>query len=189
MGENEPVSQLFPQTNKKTLGYSPQQVEEFLTSARRAYDAGGTADSGLSAEEIRHTAFAMQKGGYSPQHVDSALERLEDAFAARERELATGTAGEQAWFDEARGNAQVIVNRLGRPAGHRFTRTSFLSVGYSIADVDRFANRLGKYFQDGFPVTVDDVRTAVFRPQLGGYREAQVDLALDSVIDVMLAVR
>lgn len=182
------MSQLFPQTNKKTLGYSPQQVEEFLATARRAYDAG-TADSGLSAGEIRHTAFAMQKGGYSPQHVDSALERLEDAFAARERELATGTAGEQAWFDEARGNAQVIVNRLGRPAGHRFARNSFLSVGYSIADVDRFANRLAKYFQDGFPVTVDDVRTVVFRPQRGGYREAQVDLALDSVIDVMLAVR
>ncbi|MCU1637163.1 MAG: transporter permease, partial [Cryobacterium sp.] len=40
-----------------------------------------------------------------------------------------------------------------------------------------------------FPVTVDDVRTAVFRPERGGYREEQVDAVLDSVVDVMLAVR
>jgi len=37
---------------------------------------------------IRTTAFAMQKGGYSTSHVDAALERLEDAFASRERDRA-----------------------------------------------------------------------------------------------------
>jgi DivIVA domain-containing protein len=186
------VTTTFPRTKKKSLGYNPAQVEEFLAAARQSYDAqdgsGGRAPR-LSAEQIRHTAFGMQKGGYSPQHVDAALERLEDAFAAKEREQAARTGGERAWLDEARATAQVIVTRLARPAGHRFERTSILSVGYSRADVDRFANRLVKYFQDGFPVTVDDVRTSVFRPERGGYREAQVDVLMDTVVDVMLAVR
>jgi len=33
------------------------------------------------------------------------------------------------------------------------------------------------------------VRTVAFRSVKGGYRESQVDYLLDSVIDVMLAVR
>ena len=188
MRQNEAVSTTFPRTNKKTLGYNLKQVEEFLESTRQAYDQNDAAAQ-LSAADIRHTAFAMAKGGYSPAHVDAALERLEDAFAARERDRAAKAHGEQAWIDQARGTAQVLINRLGRPAGHRFDRSSFLTTGYHRGDVDRFSAKLVKYFQDGHPVTVDDVRTIVFRPQRRGYREAQVDLVLDGVVDVMLAVR
>jgi len=149
-------------------------------------DRNGVA---LTAEGIRHTAFAMHKGGYSPEHVDAALERLEDAFAARERDYATSTGGGHAWMLDAENAAAVLVARLSRAPGHRFTRTNVLAVGYKRVDVDRFANKLVKYFQDGRELTVDEVRTAVFRPERGGYREAQVDLVLDSVVDVMLAVR
>jgi DivIVA domain-containing protein len=179
---------MFPRTSKKMLGYNLQQVEEFLEATRQAYDAADE-NSPITATAIRHTAFAMQKGGYSTSHVDAAMERLEDAFATRERERATTEAGPEAWLDEARQTAQVIINRLGRPAGHRFARTSILSAGYSIADVDRFAAKLVSYFQDGRTVTVEDVRTAVFRSQRAGYREDQVDQVLDGVVDVMLAVR
>ena len=38
-------------------------------------------------------------------------------------------------------------------------------------------------------MSVDQVRTAVFRTKKRGYNETQVDLLLDAVIDVMLAVR
>ena len=55
--------------------------------------------------------------------------------------------------------------------------------------MDAFASRLTNYFQDGRPMSVDEVRTVAFRPKKGGYREAQVDLLLDAVITVMLAVR
>jgi len=188
VGDNDPVSTTFPRTGTKTLGYNREQVDEFLAFAKRSYDSNEDTVE-LTAEGIRHTAFAMQKDGYSTARVDAALERLEDAFAARERERASREQGEEAWMDEARATAQVLVNRLGRPAGHRFARTSFLSVGYSRADVDRLAAKLLTYFQDGKPVAVDTVRTAVFRPERGGYREAQVDAVLDSVVDVMLAVR
>jgi DivIVA domain-containing protein len=179
------VSTTFPRSGKKVLGYDTEQVEDFLAGARRAYDGEGD----LTALSIRHTAFSMKKGGYTPELVDAALERLEDAFAAKERERAASTIGEAAWLDEARATAQIVINRLSREPRHRFARTSFLTVGYNKADVDRFANKLVKYFQDGFPITVDDVRTVVFRPARAGYRESQVDAVMDAVIDVMLAVR
>ncbi|TFD55218.1 DivIVA domain-containing protein [Cryobacterium frigoriphilum] len=202
------MSTTFPRTDNKSLGYSREQVEEFLALARSAYDASDDAsddapDDGtdatpeqardqatpLTADVIRHTAFAMQKGGYSPAQVDAALERLEDAFAARERESAARVMGEQAWMEQAQATAEIILGRLRRDRGHRFARTSVFSVGYRRTDVDRFAHRLQKYFQEARPLSVDEVRTAVFRPERGGYREAQVDALLDSVIDVMLAVR
>ena len=55
--------------------------------------------------------------------------------------------------------------------------------------VDAFAEQLTSYFQDGKPMSVDDVRTVAFRTRRGGYNEAQVDLLLDAVVGVMLAVR
>lgn len=179
----------FPTARKSKLGYDVTQVDEFLERARDAYNATPAAGRELRAADIRRTAFGMRRGGYSTSHVDAALERLEDAFAAREREDAKASAGEQEWLHEARTTAQVIINRLGRPEGERFQRSGLLSQGYNRADVDRFAARLMRYFQDGRPVSVEEVRTVVFRPQRHGYREVQVDLLLDGVTDVMLAVR
>ena len=179
----------FPRSPKSTLGYDVDEVDEFLKSARTAYDGDGATAATLTAADIRRTAFTMAKGGYSTQHVDAALERLEDAFAARESEAARQAKGDAAWYEEARTTAQAILDRLERPAGDRFQRVSLLTLGYNRQDVDRFAGRLVKYFQDGRPMSVEEVRTVTFREQRGGYREAQVDLLLDSVTDVMLAVR
>lgn len=180
---------IFPTVRKSALGYNTDEVDRFLARAREAYDGSDTTSESLTAAGIRHTAFAMRKGGYATDQVDAALERLEDAFAAREREAARSEAGEERWLQEARTTAQVIINRLGRAEGRRFQRTSVLSHGYSSADVDRFAKRLLRYFQDGKPMSVEEVRTVVFRPRRRGYREVQVDMLLDSVTDVMLAVR
>lgn len=178
----------FPRSPKSKPGYNVDQVDEFLQTARRAYD-GDQDTPELTADDIRHVAFAMSKGGYSTTHVDAALERLEDAFAARERETTRAKQGDAGWFEEARTTAQVVLNRLDRPLGHRFDRVNVLTLGYNRNDVDRFANRLVRYFQDGRPMSVEEVRTVTFREQRGGYREVQVDLLLDSVTDVMLAVR
>jgi len=179
----------FPTARKSKPGYKTAEVDAFLQRARAAYDGTDPDVAPLTAEEIRHTAFSMHRGGYATELVDAALERLEDAFAGREREHAMTDARRQQLLDDARATAQVIINRLGREEGQRFARTSFLSQGYNRADVDRFAKRLLRYFRDGKPMSVDEVRTAVFRPRRGGYREIQVDLLLDSVTDVMLAVR
>ena len=55
--------------------------------------------------------------------------------------------------------------------------------------MDSFADRISGYFQNGKPITIDEVRTVAFQAQRRGYREAQVDLLLDSVTQVMLAVK
>jgi DivIVA domain-containing protein len=189
MGQDSRVSTTFPRTRKSRAGYDVDEVEDFLEEARRAYSADRSAPSIVSAESIRRTAFDMEKGGYSVVHVDAALERLEDAFAARERERAFAEVGDAAWYSRARQTAQSVLDRLDRPLGHRFKRTNFLTLGYHPKDVDAFGDQLTSYFQDGKPMSVDDVRTVAFRTKRGGYNESQVDLLLDAVVGVMLAVR
>ena len=180
----------FPRTRRSQRGYNVAEVEDFLQEARAAYSAPVGAPSIVDAASIRTTAFGFERGGYSPSHVDAALERLEDAFATREKERAfSAPGGDAAWYSEARSTAQVLLNRLDRPAGRRFSRVGALSQGYRPRDVDEFAIRLADYFQRGKAMSVDEVRTVVFRPSRGGYNEAQVDLVLDTVIDVMLAVK
>ncbi|GGE86626.1 DivIVA domain-containing protein [Mycetocola zhadangensis] len=183
------MSTTFPPTRKRTKGYNVTQVDAFLAQARAAYDADDSGPTGLTASDIRHTSFSLVRGGYSTSHVDAALERLEDAFALRERERAFTERGKGEWLGSARETAQVILNRITRPDGRRFHRTSILAQGYSVADVDALCVSLTDYFERGVPFSTDAVRTAVFGAQRGGYREAQVDLLLDSVIEVMLAVR
>jgi DivIVA domain-containing protein len=181
------VSTTFPRARK--LGYDIDQVEDFLEDARRAYHAQPGEATLVSAESIRQQAFVMKKHGYAPSHVDAALERLEDAFATKERENAFRVAGDQAWYAQARSNAQVILDRVVRPRGRRFKRVGWFTLGYSVRDVDILADRMSAYFQAGRPLSIEELRTAAFTPQRGGYQEAQVDIVIDSAIQVMLAVR
>jgi DivIVA domain-containing protein len=183
------VSTTFPRTRASRRGYNVDQVEDFLEEARHAYSADPSIPGVVSSDSIRTTAFAMEKGGYSPVHVDAALERLEDAFAVRERDRAVAQRGNEEWFAEARSTAQEVLDRLDRPAGEKFSRSGLLTVGYATKDVDAFAARLADYFQSGKPMSIEDVRTIAFRGVRHGYTEAQVDLLLDTVVTVMLAVR
>lgn len=176
----------FPHARRWHPGYNVDEVEEFLRIARAAYDGDS---AGLTSEQIRHTAFGIRRGGYETAPVDAAMERLEDAFAVRERDAERARLGEERWHERASAAAHDVVARLERPATHRFRRTSILTVGYRTADVDAFADRLLGYFRQGAPLPVQEVRGAVFRAQRGGYAETQVDLLLDAVTEVMLAVR
>ena len=178
----------FPRVSRSTRGYEVAEVERFLARARRSYD-GAPDQEALTAEEIRQVAFGMKRGGYAPSAVDAALERLEDAFAGRERLASRAHQGDPAWYGRARTEAVEILARLDRPDGERFSSTGRLVRGYRRADVDRFAARLQRFFRDGDDLSVGEVRRAVFRAERHGYREDQVDLLLDAVTDVMLAVR
>lgn len=186
MGDNENVTSHFPLV-KHGKGYAVDEVEAFLDRAREAYDESGSV--GLSAEGLRSASFSMKRKGYSPVHVDAALERLEDAFARRERENAYENAGREHWIEEATTTAQVLLNRLARPDGERFRRVSIITQGYRRGDVDAFAHKVERYFTSGTPLGVNRVRSVVFASERGGYDEAQVDAVLDSIVSVMLAVR
>lgn len=179
----------FPLVRRRKPGYSVHEVDDFLALARRAFDTGGRSATDLTAADIRHTAFSMERGGYATGAVDAALERLEDTFAEREREQAVQSAGERAWYSGTRTLAKEIIARVGRNDGQRFTRVGLLALGYSPREVDRFAERVREYFEEGSDLSVDEVRAVAFRPARRGYREAQVDLLIDGVVEVMLAVR
>lgn len=183
------MSSTFPHTRKSRLGYDVDEVEEFLEDARRAYTSEVSGATLVSADSIRDTGFTMRKGGYSPDHVDAALERLEDAFALRERDRSFAQTGDQAWYARARTGAQAILDRIVRPRGRRFHRVSIFTGGYSVREVDALTDRVAQYFQSGRALSIDELRTSAFHAQRGGYQEAQVDVLLDAVTRVMLAVR
>jgi DivIVA domain-containing protein len=120
--------------------------------------------------------------------VDAAMGRIEDAFAARERERALSVSGAHAWVGASRRLAQEVLDRLSRPQRERFRRVGVLRYGYRMDEVDLVADRITGYLATGESLTVEQVRTVAFRMQRGGYDEAQVDAVLDAVTEVMLAV-
>lgn len=176
----------FSLTTGRTLGYHRSAVDTFLASARREFETGGEQ---LDATDVRVASFPLVKGGYVVADVDAALGRVEDAFAARERERIVRTRGAGVWVDKARDDAQTILDHLARPRRHRFARTGVLTFGYRLDEVDHVATRIVKYLRDGEALSVEQLRSAAFRMQRGGYREEQVDALLDATIDVILAVR
>lgn len=175
----------FPETRGSEKGYDKRAVDAFLTRARQAFEAGAEP---MTAAEVRQAAFPLVRRGYVISAVDAALGRVEDAFAAREREEAVSTSGAHAWVGQTRETAQVVLDRLSRPKGHRFDRVGALRYGYRVDEVDLVADKLARYLETGDSVTVEQVRAVAFRMQRGGYRETQVDAVLDAVIEVMLAV-
>jgi DivIVA domain-containing protein len=179
----------FPRARRSQPGYDIEQVEDFLEDARRAYATDARAATAIDSSTIRRTSFPMQKGGYSPAHVDAALERLEEAFARREHERGIAEHGEEAWYAKIRERAERALVQLRKPDGERFRRVSRISRGYRVSEVDAFALRIAAYLEDGPDMTAREVRTAQFDAQFGGYDEDEVDALLDTVVGLMLAVR
>lgn len=176
----------FPLTTGRERGYDPREVDAFLTRARQSFESDEV--DALTASDIRRCAFPLVKRGYRIDAVDAAMGRIEDAFAARERERALSTLGARAWVGSSRTLAQEVLDRLSRPQGERFRRTGRLRYGYRVDEVDVVADRITHYLETGEHLSVDQVRTVAFRMQRGGYDETQVDAVLDAVIEVMLAV-
>lgn len=167
-------------------GYHRTAVDTFLAAARDSFE--DDTDE-LSAADVRIASFPLVKGGYDIAEVDAALGRVEDALAARQRERAVRDNGAEAWVVHARSEAQIILDHLSRSRRQKFARTGFLSFGYRIDEVDHVAARIVRYLRDGDELSVEQLRSAAFRMQRGGYREEQVDALLDATIDVILAVR
>ncbi|MCJ1706667.1 DivIVA domain-containing protein [Microbacterium sp. VKM Ac-2923] len=175
----------FPDSGR-SKGYEKRAVDAFLARAREVFESDDVG--ALRSSEVRAAAFPLVRGGYSVTSVDAALGRVEDAFAAREREHALSRLGARAWVAETRDTAQVVLDRLRRPRGSRFERVGILRYGYRVDEVDVVADRAARYLAAGETVTPEQVRAVAFRMQRGGYREAQVDAVLDAVVEVMLAV-
>ncbi len=176
----------FPEASGRHKGYEKRAVDAFLAQARAAFEDDDP--DALRSAEVRAAAFPLVRRGYAVAAVDAALARIEDAFAARERQQAMNRRGARAWVEQSRENAQVVLDRLLRPRGRRFDRVGVLRYGYRVDEVDLVADKIARYLAAGEPVTVEQVRAVAFRMQRGGYRETQVDAVLDAVVDVILAV-
>ncbi|MGL3150538.1 DivIVA domain-containing protein [Microbacterium sp. A82] len=176
----------FRVTQGRERGYHRTAVDTFLAAARDSFEQD---QDQLTAAEIRIASFPLVKGGYAVSEVDAALGRVEDAFAARERERVVREDGPEAWVVAARGEAQIVLDHLSRDRRRKFARTGLLSFGYRIDEVDHVAERIVRYLRDGDALSAEQLRSAAFRMQRRGYREEQVDALLDATIDVILAVR
>lgn len=172
----------FPLVTARTRGYNVAEVDSFIARAQ----AGETP---LTSSDIRWATFPVTKGGYSIQEVDAALERLEDSVADHERRELVNSVGVDGATASARAIAQEVLNRVARAPRKRFRRAPLFTYGYNRADVDAFADVIRAFYNDGGLLSRADVRAVSFRPQLGGYDEAQVDFLLDELLRVMLAAR
>lgn len=186
-GQNGSVHTSFPLATGSQPGYSPEQVDDFLGRARQSYEGAG---SGMTAEEVRQTAFPVKRGGYATRYVDAALDRLEEVFFERERRAKVRAAGEDAWWDETRELLSEVRGRIQRPRGRRFRRRGFFATGYRRSQVDAFLDRVSDMFERReLGLKPAEVRDVVFHSQWRGYDEDQVDALLDGVVELILSTR
>jgi DivIVA domain-containing protein len=181
----------FERVQRSEFGYNAKQVDQFLQRARVSLESPETAAHRIDSADVRAVSFDPVKGGYSAAVVDAALDRLEDAFARRERDELIAAHGEEAWLREIGNLSGILRGRLHRPDGERFRRPARRKArSYNTADVDRLCRELVAYLEQDKPLSVDNVRRAIFRPAVGadGYEEAQVDAFLDRVVELMAAI-
>lgn len=188
-GQNRSVSTTFPNADRREPGYHRGQVDEFLARARASFEQTVDADDSVTAAEIRRTAFAVKRAGYSARHVDAAMDRLEEVFFERERRARIAELGEEAWWAETKQLLSELRGRLGRPKGKRFRRRGVFASGYRRAQVDAFLDLVDAMLHGEGSLTTADVRGVVFHTEWRGYHEDQVDALLDAVIVLMLSTR
>jgi len=181
----------FDRVQRSQYGYNAKQVDQFMQRARVSFESPRSSARPVKSADVRSVSFDPVKGGYVAADVDAALDRLEDALALRERDELVAERGEEAWLREIGRLAGLLRGRLHRPDGQRFRRPAKAKArSYNTTDVDDLCHDLIGYLEEDKPLSVDNVRRAVFRPAVGkdGYEENQVDAFLDRVVELMAAI-
>ena len=181
----------FERVQRNEYGYNAKQVDQFLQRARVSLETPKAAVHAIRSADVRSVSFDPVKGGYSAAVVDAALDRLEDAFARRERDELIAASGEEAWLRDIGHLSGILRGRLHRPDGERFRRPAKKKArSYNTVDVDNLCHDLIGYLEEDKPLSVDNIRRAVFRYAVGkdGYEENQVDAFLDRVVELMAAI-
>jgi DivIVA domain-containing protein len=168
-------------------GYDIRQVEAFLAKARQVYESESPGAM-MTSWHVRTVGFDLVRGGYDVDAVDAALDRIEDAFARREKHSGEERAGAAGWADQLRSQEQALRAQLARPQGQRFPRGSGLELTYDVDQVDALCLQVEDAFASGRLMPPDQIRMAVFKSRRGGrgYREASVDAFLDRVVELLV---
>jgi DivIVA domain-containing protein len=112
-------------------GYDVEQVESFLNRARSAYEENGRGPA-MTSWHVRTVGFDLVRGGYDVDAVDAALDRIEDAFARREKQRGEERSGSRRWQTQLRTQEQSLRAQLGTPDGERFPRGNGMELTYDV---------------------------------------------------------
>ncbi len=177
---------MFDTVSGMKKGYDVDEVDDFFQHAREVYE--GVASEPLTHRDIHTCVFDVVRKGYDTDQVDAALNRLENAFVAREKQLILAQGGPEAWSATLNERAQTLYPRLGRPRGERFAHPK--GNGYSIDEVDNLCANLVKFFDGKLRVTASELRSITFGAARGknAYEEASVDAFMARAIEVLLGV-
>lgn len=172
----------FPRTGRLRKGYHRSQVDAFLSQIEVALSGGLPPPT---AAEVRRAGFELVRRGYDTTAVDEALDALEERVL-----VAQAMAGGRRGRVDPASEVAFLKGELTAPYMRRFPRASAWRRGYDIDDVDDFIDHLVATLDAAEPATsVEDVRSAPFRPRRGGYREDAVDEMLDRVVELLLVLR
>jgi DivIVA domain-containing protein len=142
----------------------------------------------MAAADIRRAGFELVRHGYAVAAVDARLDDLEERALLVEG----ATVGRRVRSDHDT-DVQFLRDQLSKPYMRRFPRSAMLRRGYNLDDVDGLVDRVLARFNGvnntDQELTVEDVRTAGFKPRRGGYAEEAVDEMLDRVVELLLVQR
>jgi DivIVA domain-containing protein len=139
----------------------------------------------LTANQLRNTEFDLVHGGYDLVAVDTAMDRLEDAFAAREIQRQKLFRGDFAVNDRLERITEIVRGRLDRPKRKKFSNVGFLLRGYDRKQVDLLCAQVADHLNSGNQLHLNVVRRAIFTAKRGGYVESQVDAFIDRVVEIL----
>jgi DivIVA domain-containing protein len=184
------MSKLFPRAGLLRSGYSVKQVDAFFEQVRQTYEQPMVDPDSLNPLTIRQATFDLTYRGYNTDAVDTALDKLEDAFAKRLRDQFVQAHGNDAWQQDLAARAQALYDNLRKDKGQRFSRPGGLGRGYDAKKVDELLDRLTAFFDTGEPVTPDEIRTAAFARRIKprAYDEDEVDAYLAQAVDILQGV-
>ncbi len=182
------MSQNFTRASGLRRGYDRAEVDEFFGFAREVYQ--DQTDEPLTHRDIHTSIFSLVRGGYVTTEVDAAMDRLENAFVARDRQNFVTTHGQGAWAGELNERAQTLYPRLKRADGTRFSQPA-RGQGYDKRQVDAMCADLTNFFDGKARVTAAQIRSITFAPARGrkAYEEGSVDSFVARAVEVLLGVQ
>ena len=181
----------FDRVQRNQYGYNAKQVDQFLQRARVSFEAPRRPSAPSRAPMSAPSPSIRSRAATPPP-----------AWTPRWTASKTPSPGANAtnWLPNAArkpgcarsaGWPASFAGRLHRPDGQRFRRPAKSKArSYNTTDVDDLCHELIGYLEEDQPLSVDNVRRAVFRPAVGrdGYEESQVDAFLERAVELMAAI-